>query len=110
MINDTFARIKGQLNQADELSPTHREELQGLVQSLEEEITKLAEKHPHDSQTISSFADLSSHEATRTEKRPELLRHTLDGLRASVAELEADHPQVTGLVNRFCNLLSNMGI
>ena len=110
MINDTFTRIKGQLNKADELSPSHREELEDLVRSLEEEITELAKNHPRDSQTISAFAHLSTHEATRREKRPELLKHSLDGLNASVAGLEAEHPQVTALVSRFCSLLSNMGI
>lgn len=110
MAKDTFRKIKSRLDQSTELSDEHRKELETLIHSLADEIEALSRTRPEDSNSISEFANLSTQEAVRGSKRPDLLKHSLDGLSASVLGLEAEHPQVTGLVNRLCSLLSNMGI
>ena len=110
MIQNTFEQIKAKLDQAPELSAEHRSELQQLIDSLSNEISQLSKTQPEDSNSISEFAHLSTQEAIRDSKRPDLLKHSLDGLNASVAGMEAEHPKITALVNRLCNLLSNMGI
>ncbi len=110
MIKDTFSKIRTQLDQSPELSPEHREELTLLVDSLAIEIQSLSKTHPDDSNSISGFAHLSTQEAIRPTKRPDLLKHSLDGLSASVVGLETEHPKITAAVNRLCSLLSNMGI
>ncbi|MCS1411211.1 MAG: hypothetical protein M2R45_04408 [Verrucomicrobia subdivision 3 bacterium] len=110
MIQDTFRKIEEQLNQSSELSLEHRAELRELMENLADEISKLSETHPDDSKSISGFAQLSTQEAVRDKKRPDLLKHSLDGLSASVVGLETEHPKITALVNRACTLLSNMGI
>ena len=110
MIEETFRKIKFRLEQSPELSEEHRQELDELIQSLADETAELSKTRPEDSKSISEFANLSTQEAVRDSKRPDLLKHSLDGLSASVVGLETEHPQITGLVNRLCSLLSNMGI
>ena len=110
MIEDTFRKIKSRLEQSPELSEKHRQELDELIQSLAEQTAELSKTRPEDSKSISEFANLSTQEAVRNSKRPDLLRHSLDGLSASVIGMEAEHPQIAGLVNRLCSHLSNMGI
>ena len=110
MIDSSFKRIHEQINQATELSSEHRTELEQLIGNLEKEVTVLSKTRPDDSNSISGFAHLSAQEAVRDTKRPDLLKHSIEGLSASVVGLETEHPQVTALVNRLCVLLHNMGI
>lgn len=110
MIEDTFRKIQSQLDQSAELSSEHRSELNELIASLSQEVQTLSKSRPEDSNSISGYAQLSAQEATRDAKRPELLEHSLNGMKASIAGLEAEHPRITALVNRFTSLLSNMGI
>ena len=110
MIESSFQKLKNQLGESTELSDEHRGELTKLVNTLEHEIQDLARTRPDDSSSISGFAQLSTREAIRESKRPDLLKHSLDGLSASVVGLESDHPKITAVVDRMCTLLSNMGI
>ncbi len=110
MIESSFQKLKSQLGESTELSSEHRNELSKIVETLEQEIQDLSQTRPDDSSSISGFAQLSTQEAMRESKRPDLLKHSLDGLSASVVGLEAEHPKITALVDRMCSLLSNMGI
>jgi len=110
MIEGSFQKLKAQLSESTELSSEHRTELSKLVENLEQEMKELSQTRPDDSSSISGYAQLSTLEAMRGSKRPELLKHSLDGLSASVAGLESEHPKITALVERMCSLLSNMGI
>ena len=47
---------------------------------------------------------------TRAEKNPQLLELSLQGLSASVTELEKSHPKLVEIVNAICTTLSNLGI
>jgi hypothetical protein len=81
-----------------------------LLENLKREIGPLAKTHAEQASSIAGFTDLSSSEATRLEKNPELLRLSLDGLRKTVDEFEASHPRIVGIVNRICMMLSDSGI
>lgn len=81
-----------------------------LVEQLRKEMSGLPESHREKAQSIAGFAELAAHEATRKEKSPELLKHSLGGLSSSVQGFEASHPQLVGVVNEIANLLSSIGI
>lgn len=110
MIRDTISEIESRLQKAGSLSDETKKELTELLSKLKAEISELARTDADQARSIAGFAESSAHEATRSEKKPELLQHSLDGLSASVEGFEESHPQLVQLVNRICTTLSNLGI
>jgi len=110
MIQDTITKIEARLQGAENLSAEKREELAALLAQLKAEVGELAKTHREDAQSIAGFAQVSTHEATRAEKNPASLEHSLAGLSASVAGFEQSHPRLVQVVNSICTTLSNLGI
>jgi len=110
MIDETIAKIQLRLEQAPTLSPEKRRELLGLLDQLRTEIAGVSSVDPDQAQSIAGFADLSAHEATRTEPRPDTRKSAISGLEASVRGFETAHPRLTAVVNRIADALSNLGI
>jgi hypothetical protein len=110
MIRETISEIESRLQNSASLNEETKQELRDLLSKLKAEITELARTDADQARSIAGFADSSAHEATRTDKKPELLQHSLDGLSASVQGFEESHPQLVQLVNRICTTLSNLGI
>ena len=108
-IQDRIESIEAKLRDAD-ISDATKAELLSLLSALKSEVQELAKTRDEDARSIACFVDASAHEATRTEKKPELLNRALSGLTESVQELEASHPELVNTVNRFATILSNMGI
>ncbi len=110
MIQETIAKIETQLQKSSAGAPENRAELLGLLGTLKAEISELSKTDAEQAQSIAGFAAVSTHEATREAKNPELLKHSLGGLSSSVAGFEKTHPQLVQIVNSICNALSNLGI
>lgn len=110
MIKDTLAKIEEQIQNSASLTPERRAELIKLLETLKTEVSELAETNADDAQSIANFTQLSTHEATRSEQKPELLQHSLGGLSASVASLEKTHPRLFQAVQSITDTLSNLGI
>jgi queuine/archaeosine tRNA-ribosyltransferase len=110
MLQDTISKIEGQLENSTTLTEEKRAELLRLLATLKSEIGALSKTHQEQAQSIAGFTQLSTHEATRENKNPELLRLSVEGLSSSVEGFEETHPQLVGIVNRICTMLSNMGI
>lgn len=110
MIHDTIARIEAQIQNAANLPEERREELARLLATLRSEVGELAKTHGEQAESIAGFAQVSAHEAMRSQPNPELLEHSLGGLSASVSEFEKSHPRLVQIVNNICNTLSNLGI
>lgn len=107
---DSLTRLETKIQEATGLSVQHKTELLNLLADLKKELANLSttsEEHAH---SITSFTDISTHEATRLSKNQQLLRISLEGLSTSVEELEASHPELVATVNKLCNLLSSLGI
>lgn len=91
--------------------PDHtRDELLKLVAGLKSELAILSETHHEAASSITRFADASAHEASRSQKNPQLAETALHGLRVSIQGFEDSHPVLVGTVSRFATALSNMGI
>jgi hypothetical protein len=110
MIEDTIGKIEAQVRGSEAIKPERREELLDLLSTLKSEVARLSETHDEQARSIAGFAQLSAHEATRTEQNPQLLKLSLEGLSSSVAELENSHPRLVQIVNSISQMLSNLGI
>jgi len=105
-LNEIETKIRG----ADNLSEERKRELLQLLGTLKSEVGKLSQTDEEQAQSIAGFAQLSAHEATRTQQNPQLLHHSLEGLRSSVEGFEKSHPQLVRIVNSISNTLANLGI
>ncbi len=110
MIEETIGKIEAQIRSADAIKDDRRRELLDLVGTLKSEVANLSRTHEEQAQSIAGFAQVSTHEATRTEQNPDLLKLSLQGLKSSVQELEETHPRLVQIVNSISNTLSNLGI
>jgi len=110
MIDDTLKQMEARLQQAEAIKPENREELMALLGTLKGEIAELSRTHADEAASIAGYAAVSAHEATRGEKNPELLDHSLKGLEASVDGFKQSHPRLVQIVNSVCTALSNLGI
>ncbi len=81
-----------------------------MLTELENELSNLPEAHSDSAFSVSKFTEASAHEATRKDKKPNLLSLSLEGLKESVAEFEETHPQLVAKVNAFIMALAGMGI
>jgi hypothetical protein len=109
MIQDTISKIEERLRAADG-GGAGKAELLKLLATLKGEIAELSSTHAEQAQSIAGFTAVSAHEATRTDKQPQLVQLSLKGLSSSVEGFEQSHPKLVQVVNSICNTLSNLGI
>jgi hypothetical protein len=110
MIGDTIEKIEARIRTASSIKAANKTELLALLGTLKSEITELSKIDADHAQSIASFAGVSTHEATRDVKNPELLKLAIDGLTTSVEGFEASHPKLVHIVNSICRTLANLGI
>lgn len=110
MIHDTLGKIEAQLQQADALDPGQKAQLLELLARLKTEVAELGPGHGEQAQSITGFAAVSTHEATREERNPRLLELSLAGLKSSVDGFEKSHPKLVQVVDRICTTLANLGV
>jgi hypothetical protein len=84
-------------------------ELLRQMASLQAELDQLGRTDADRAKTISGFAELSAHEATRPKPRPEVLKLSVAGLQVSIQEFEQTHPRLVEIVGSLSALLSNIG-
>ncbi len=110
MIQETIAKIEARVKETQSLNEEKKKELLNLLSTLKTEVSEFSKTHPEHTESITSFAEVSIHEAIREEKNPQLLKISLQGLSASVEGFESSHPKLVGIVNSICLTLSNIGI
>lgn len=110
MIHETIKTIEGRIGSAKVITPQNKKELLELIAKLKAEITELSRTKAEHAESITGFIDRSTHEATRQDRNPELLKLSLAGLAESVKGFEASHPRLVSQVNYICTMLANVGI
>ncbi len=110
MIENTVQKIESRINASQSINPERKQELLELVGTLKSEVAELSKTHGEQAQSITAFTDVSTHEATRAEQNPQLLKLSLEGLSSSVHGFEKSHPRLVQIVNSISNTLSNLGI
>ena len=110
MLKTTIDRIEDKIQHGTAISEENRRELLQLLSTLKEEVDGLPETQSEEAESITQFTQISTHEATRQEKNPQLLQLSIEGLQSSVNGFETSHPRLSETVNSICHILSNMGI
>ncbi|MBI2926005.1 MAG: DUF4404 family protein [Verrucomicrobia bacterium] len=110
MIEETLGKIEDRLQQTEAIKDEQKAELLRLVSTLRNEVSQLSHTHGEQAQSITGFAAVSTHEATREEKDPKLVELSLAGLKSSVEGFEKSHPKLVQLVDRICTTLANLGV
>ena len=110
MIEDTIGKIEARIQGAEAIKEERRQELLQLLGTLKSEVAELSKTHEEQAQSIAGFTEVSTHEATRAEQNPELLKLSLEGLGSSVQGFEESHPRLVQIVNAISSTLSNLGI
>lgn len=108
---NTIEKIEEKIRSNSSLSEKNKGELLVLLATLKSELTNFTtEEESEHAESITGFIERSTHEAMRREKNPDLLKHAVEGLTASVKGFEVSHPQLVETVNYISNTLANMGI
>jgi len=110
MIRATLTEIEERIRRNTALAEASKNELLGLLSSLRSQLEELSAVKGEHAESIAGFIERSAHEATRKERDPALLKLSLDGLAASVREVEQSHPRLVKEVNYISTILANMGI
>lgn len=110
MIKNTLTELEEKIQNVDSLPDEQKAELLHLFSTLKEEIEGLSETEAEGAESIAGFTQISTHEATRQERNPQLLELSLEGLASSVRGFETSHPQLVEAVNSICQILANLGI
>ncbi len=110
MIKDRLDKIEERLKKSNTVPEKEKVELLDLLTTLRTEIADLSKTHHEQAESVAGFAELSTHEATREEKSPALVNLSIEGLISSVRDFEITHPNLVEIINRFCTMLSNLGI
>ena len=110
MIDETLDRIENRLRNLESLDADKKRELANLVSKLKAEVVELSQTHAEHAESITRFADLSAHEATRQDFNQDLRDISSEGLSTSVKGFEASHPKLVDIVNAICTQLAHLGI
>jgi len=110
MIQERLDKIEEKLKQSKTVKESDKTELLTLLTTLRTEITELSQTDHEHAESIVGFTELSTHEATRSEKNQALLNLSIEGLNSSVLGFEVSHPRLVGIINSFCTMLANSGI
>src|ERR1700719_3749399 len=98
MSDERIEKARSVVNAAGHISADKRAALSAALLKLKPAIAKVSQTHHEDAETITRLVEASTHEATRQNKRPELLRTLLRGLKQSVEHFEASHPELVEFV------------
>ncbi len=110
MIQDTIAKIEERLRTAESLKEENRAELLSLISTLQSEMAELYRTNREHAESITGFAGIAAHEATRRERDAQLLKLSVEGLSSSVKGFENSHPKLVEIVNSICLMLVNSGV
>lgn len=110
MIQERLDKIEAKVQGASNIPDETKTQLLSLLGDLKKEVEALGRTHDEKARAIAHYTDVSTSEATREGKEPELVDAALEGLTGSVSGFESTHPKLTQIVNRLAAALSNVGI
>jgi hypothetical protein len=108
VVDETLARLEAKIHQASVLNAAQKAELLQLLHTLHTEIRALAATHAEHAESITGFTSVSTHEAVRQHRNPQLVETALQGLVSSVEAFETSHPQLVHTVNAISTFLANL--
>ena len=110
MIENIISEIEAKVRRTESVESAKKQELLDLLDKLKAEDSTLSQTDNERASSIAGFAQVSTHEATRSQPNSELMEISIKGLRSSVDGFELSHPRLAQIVNSISNTLSNLGI
>jgi hypothetical protein len=110
MVDETLAQLETRIRHTSALNEAQKSELLQLLRALHAEIHALVPTHAEQAESITGFTQVSTHEAMRQHRNPQLVELALKGLMSSAETFETSHPQLVHIVNSISMLLANIGI
>lgn len=110
MIDETVTRLRDRIRDVPTIDAAQKKDLLDLLGKLSDEVAELAKTQGEHAESIAGFTEVSTREAIRVERNPDLLELATEGLSRSVDGFEASHPRLVETVNGFCMMLSGIGI
>src|SRR6266849_2778904 len=110
MTDESIEKIKSAIGSAENIPTDKKAELLRLLSKLRPAIAKVSETHHEHAQSIAHLVEASAHEATRTKRKPRLIKILLLELKQSVENFEASHPELVALVTEYTAFLAAVGI
>lgn len=109
MIEKTISELEAKVRNST-AGDERKQELLDLLNRLKSEVAQLEQTDSERAGSIAGFTQVSTHEATRQNKNPDMLEHSVAGLRSSVEGFEQSHPKLVQIVDSLSKTLSNWGI
>ncbi len=109
-MRDTIQNIEKRIEQSQAIPKESKAELLRMMKDLDREVQTLSQTNRDEAASVAGFASAATHEATRKEKNPSLLKIALDGLSKSVEQFEQSHPTLVETVHNITATLSNYGL
>src|ERR1700730_11040697 len=110
MTDERIKKIKSAIKSAENIPADKKAELLRLLSKLPPAIAKVSEPHHEHAQSIARLVEASTHEATRSKKKPQQTKTLSHELKQSVENFEASHPELVALVTEYSALLGALGI
>jgi prefoldin subunit 5 len=110
MTDERIEKIKSAVESAENIPDNKKAELLRLLSKLQPAIAKVSKTHHEHAQSIARLVEASTHEATRTKRKPQQTKTLLHELKQSVQNFEASHPELVALVTDYTAFLSAVGI
>jgi mevalonate kinase len=102
--------IEKKIEAASQIDAKTKEDLLDLMRSLKIELVDLKEVDPETALNIADKTNLSTEKILTSDNKLNELQKDIDGLQETVGEFEVSHPKLVQIVNRFCMMLSDIGI
>jgi prefoldin subunit 5 len=110
MTDERIEKIKSAVESAENIPANKKAELLRLLSKLQPAIAKVSKTHHKHAQSIARLVEASTHEVTRTKKKPQLTKTLLRELKQSMEKFEASHPELVALVTEYSAFLAAVGI
>jgi hypothetical protein len=109
MIDEHIEKIESAVRGGN-ISEQKKRELLDLLPKLKAAMAEVSATHDERAQAIARKLVASADEAMRSETQSDAAGTSAHGLKESVEEFEASHPQLVAVVNEFATVLSSMGV
>ena len=80
MLKETLEKLEAKIKASPNIPEEKKQEYYALLSELNEQVNSVACTDLQKAESIKEFTKISTHEATRDEVNPNLLRASLDGL------------------------------
>ncbi len=99
--------IEKKIEATSQIDAKIKKDLLDLMHSLKVELKEI---HPETAHNIADKTNISAEKILSSGNKKNELQKDIDNLQETVGEFEASHPKLVQVVNRFCMMLSDIGI